>query len=101
MLSVISHCVVIWHQCAIGNCLGRLDHPALKWLFHVCTACLAAFVLCILGGMYCRAVLLPVMNVSRSVDNSLTNLCSCGLKPVAWSLAYTGRHATIHQWTDF
>ena len=44
-------------------------------------ACLAAFVQCISGGMFCRAMLLVAMDISKKVDDFLSN-------PVAWSLEH-------------
>ena len=81
IFSVVSQFVMSLHQCVIGNCLERLANPALKWHFYVCTACWAIFVECIVGSMYCRTVLLPVMNVARAANASLFSLCSCSLKP--------------------
>ena len=56
----------------------------------------STFVRWISGGTYCRAVLLLAMNISKAVDDSLSNLCSCCLNPAVWSLhTQVGRDITI------
>ena len=82
MLSVRLHCLISRHQFAMGKEVESPAMPAVKWFFHVRISCLAGFVWCMSGGVYCTLVCLPEMKSLMSLDVSLSILCRSGLNPL-------------------
>ena len=87
MLTLRSTCWHILHHSAIGKSFGTDAREDFLHDFQVCIALSAGFVLCMLGGVYCISACWLAINVSTSLDVSLSSLCNFGLKPRCWQKA--------------
>ena len=87
-LRVMLHCGINQHQFEIGNSLGRLAMPEMKWFFLVSTARSAAFCRWMAGGANCNFVFLASMNISIDFEHLLSILWNLGRYPLLVSLAY-------------
>ena len=82
------------HRCS-GKFLSTEHKPLMKWFLNVCIAHSAALCRWICGGVSRYFVCSTSMKFFSTLEASLSNQCSCGLRPRHVSILYMSSYALM------